>query len=417
MKISVTEPVLRGEFLLPVSKSLVQRHWMVRALHRIPISFENLEDINDLRILARILRNPEADMWDCGESGTCARFALALAVRQPHEVKLTGSPRLCERPVGPLIEALRTLGASISYEGKEGFLPVRVKPAVLQGGHVRIEASVSSQFVSSLMMLGSLLPGGLHIELNSVPPSWPYVRMTAAVMQAYHLTVEFPEESTDGGFLITVNPGTAVDEGLDFMEGDWSAAAFWYAAAALSREADFLFVNLDPFSVQGDAVLPDIYDVLGVSTDFSEQGVRIRKAGPPEIPHLELDLTDTPDLFPALVVTAAGLGLEADFSGVGRLAHKESHRPAALKQELAKVGVELMLEADVARLARNRPMSKRPANFEAHGDHRVAMALATLALRLGEVTVRQPEVVSKSYPQFWEHWEKCLVLGSVLREA
>lgn len=416
MKISVTEPVLRGELELPVSKSLVQRHWMIRALHRIPTSYMGLDQIDDLRTLSHILVHLEADEWDCRDSGACARFALALAVRQSHKLRLTGSQRLCERPIGPLVEALKSLGAIITYEKQAGYLPVIVEPSPLKGGRIKIDASVSSQFVSSLMMLGSLLPGGLEIELDTATPSWPYIQMTAGVMQTYHLTVEFSDDASDTPPLITISPGTAVDAGLPSTEGDWSAAAFWYAATALSGEADILLTNLDPFSVQGDAILPDIYDVLGVSTEFLENGVRLRKAGSPETQQLELDLTDTPDLFPALAVTAAGLGLEAEFSGIARLAHKESPRPAALKQELAKVGADLILKDDVARITSHRIKSSGPVTLESHGDHRIAMALAPLALRLGEVTVLQPHVVSKSYPQFWQHLEKCLILGTMSQE-
>jgi 3-phosphoshikimate 1-carboxyvinyltransferase len=417
MIISVTEPVLRGELELPVSKSLVQRHWMIRALHQIPTSYEIGSQIDDLRTLSHILLHPEASQWDCQDSGACARFALALAVQQQHTLRITGGRRLCERPIGPLVEALKSLGATITYEGQSGYLPVKVEPSSLTGGRIKIDASESSQFVSSLMMLGSLLPGGLEIELEKAPASWPYIQMTAGVMQAYHLTVEFSDDASDAPLLINVRPGTAVDIGLPFMEGDWSAAAFWYAAAALSGEADILLTNLDPFSVQGDAVLPDIYDVLGVSTEFLENGVRLRKAGPPETHQLELDLTDTPDLFPALAVTAAGLGLEAELRGIARLAHKESNRPAALKVELAKIGVNLKVEGDIAHLPAHEPSPSGSVTFESHGDHRVAMALAPLALRLRKVSILQPEVVSKSYPQFWQHMKKCLILGTVSQES
>lgn len=413
MKITIHQPVLRGEVALPVSKSLMQRHWIIRALHSIPASYEATDGIADLETLSALLRHSEADTWHCGESGACARFALALAVRQQHPVRLMGSPRLCERPMGPLVDALRELGASIAYEEREGFLPLRITPAALRGGRIKVDTGLSSQFVSALMMLGSLLPGGLEIETGDVAVSWPYIALTAAVMQTYHLNVELPEDHSEGSVVIRVGHGKAVSEEPLNPEGDWSAAAFWYQAVALAAEAEVLLTNLEPFSVQGDAVLPDIYDVLGVATDFTENGVRLRKAGPPETALLELDLSDTPDLFPALAATAAGLGIEAEFSGIGRLSLKESHRPAALRQELAKVGAEMILEGDVARLLPARLDVKCPVAFHSHGDHRVAMALAPLALKLGEVMVEPSDVVAKSYPQFWQHLKQCLIQGSL----
>lgn len=412
MKITIQAPILKGKIALPVSKSLLQRHWMVRAMHNLPADYSAGGAVEDLRILAEILKNPDQAVWNCGDSGACARFLLAWATSRDTPVRITGSARLCQRPVRPLVEALKQMGARIRYLGEGGFLPVEVEPGTLSGGRVVLNGQESSQYVSALMMLGNRLPQGLEIECPGGFASWPYIRLTAAVMQYYHLTVELPE-SPEEELVVIVHPGIAVGEGPVPVEGDWSAAAFWYEAVALSEEADLVLTNLHPFSVQGDAVTPDIFDVLGVHTQFAEEGVRIRKAGPPEVDSLDFDFTDHPDLFPALTATLAALGLEGEYTGIERLKYKESNRPEAMLHELGKVGLawEKSSPDSLRIFSKGLRSASLPLTFDSHDDHRVAMALAPLALRLGQVMVLGEDVVRKSYPEYWHHMVQCLPFG------
>lgn len=415
MIITVKQPILYGTITVPRSKSLVQRHLALRALHGLPLLEAESPDAADVKTMAAMLNRLESSLWNCGDSGTCARFAIVLATQVSHPVEITGSDNLKRRPIGPLLDALRQLGVRWEYKGQEGCLPVCIFPGKIQGGKVRLDPSQSSQFISALMLLGTRLPDGLEIQLTAKPVSWSYVNMTAAVLESYQLSSELPQNEEDEP-IIRVWPGEAVPPEELNIEGDWSALAFWYEAASLAQEAELLFPNVPGISVQGDAVLSEYFDVLGVATDYHGDGVRVRKAGPPETQFLEAFLGDTPDIFPALAVTCVALGIEAEFHGLSHLAFKESHRPQALAQELAHLGAHLHWNGNTAHLKPPAAPPPMPLRFNPHNDHRLAMALAPLALKWHTIYLEHPEVVQKSYPQFWEHWDQCVVGGKRYEE-
>jgi len=402
MKITIERPILKGVITLPVSKSLYQRHALLRSIHQLPIPDLPVQSIEDIQVLMDVLRKPEKEIWDCKDSGTGARFLLIYSVLQSRPIVLTGSPRLQERPMMPLIQSLRSLGADISCVQKEGYLPLKVNPKPLEGGEVYVDASQSSQFISALMILGSRLPSGLLIELTNSSASQSYIEMTASILSHYGIEVDMPEELGEGS-VIRVKSGKAEDSGPLEIEGDWSAASFWYEAAALSEEADILLTNLNPFSLQGDSILPDIFDVLGIQTEFTDEGVRLKKGGLPETDVLELDLSSTPDLFPPLAAVAAGMGLKSEFSGISHLQFKESNRIEAMREELDKIGVVLHKEGDIVLFEKshNKKQTERLIEFSSHGDHRIVMALAPLALKFGQVWINGHTHVQKSYPSFW----------------
>lgn len=410
MVITVEHPILMGTISVPRSKSLLQRHLALRALHGLPLLEVGPTDAEDVRVMASLLSQRDNPVWHCGESGTCARFAIVLATQATQPVEITGAENLKMRPMGPLLEALGQLGVQWEYRGQPGCLPVYIIPRQLSGGTVKLDPSQSSQFLSALMLLGTRLPEGLEIHLTNEPVSWSYVQMTAAVLESYQFSYELPASPEEEPVVRVWHREAVTPEELN-IEGDWSALAFWYEAAALAQEAELLFPNVPAISVQGDAVLSEYFDVLGVATDYYGDGVRVRKAGPPETEFLEAFLGDTPDLFPALAVTCAGLGIEAEFQGLNHLAFKESHRPQALAQELARLEAHLHWDGDTAHLKPPLAPPTMPMRFNPHNDHRLAMALAPLALKWHTIYLEHPEVVQKSYPQFWEHWDQCVVDG------
>ncbi len=406
IRISPPAGILRGTVGLPVSKSISNRVLMLGFLSRGRIRLVNPSSSHDTLLLGELLsvidRNRESGgevLLDCGHAGTVMRFLTALAAVTPGRWLLTGSPRMQERPIGPLVEALRSLGAGITYQGREGFPPLRVEGRPFEGGQISIEAGISSQFITALLLIAPTLSGGLVLTLAGTAGSRPYIDMTINLLQRSGI----PVREAEGTIRI---PPADFRAATFTAEPDWSSAAFWYEALALAGEGELLLEGLSLDSIQGDSAVAALYRPLGVESMQEARGIRIR-AIPRSADHFLEDLAHHPDLAQALAATCAGLGIEGRLTGLQSLKIKETDRLEALRSELSKTGARPRVTEGMALVippagggAGSREAS--PPVFDTWGDHRMAMALAPLCLTKGTVVIRDPAVVGKSYPGYWE---------------
>lgn len=383
---------------LPQSKSVNARALILNYISGNKDARSGCEDTDTLAaVLAGGLRR-DGGVTDLGAAGTSIRFMTALcAASEGTDCILTGTARLCERPVSPLVKALRTLGADIEYTSKEGFPPLHIRGRKLSGGSIDIDASESSQYVSALMMISPLLDKALTIRLLGNVQSMPYIELTAEMMRRCGADVDLDRDKID------ISAGQQL-HGCSTAEADWSAAAFWYEIAAVSA-GWITLKGLRADSLQGDRRVAELFSRLGVVTEPSEDGSGIDLSANPDLyGKLEEDLTDMPDAVPALVATCCLVGIPFRLSGVGALHHKESDRIAALTAEMARIGCILETEAYGTVLCwdgRRVPVQTLP-EFDTHNDHRIAMALAAVAVYIPGIVIRDAEVVCKSYPGFWD---------------
>ncbi len=405
------ELIEEGVAALPPSKSIMNRRLLMAALTPgAPLPPARDDECLDIKVMrsavGAILSSGGGRVEiNAGESATALRFLCSLAAVRPGcDVVLTGEPGLLRRPVGDLVDALRSCGAEIEYLAGEGHAPLRVVGAALDGGEVEIDPSVSSQFVSSLMMAAPLMKRGLKIRFLGEPVSLPYIKMTAAMMRRRGVDVDLAPLSAE------VAPGVYSDTVSD-QEADWSAAAFWYEVVALTAgwvtlkgEGDVSF-PMPGDSIQGDAAAARFFECLGVLTEASEDipgGVALSPS-PEVFGRLDLDLKDYPDLAPALTVTCCMLGVPFRFVGLSNLAIKESDRLQALVEEMDKVGCVLSRIRDygIEWEGKRHPLAALP-EFDSRGDHRLAMAFAPVAAYVPGIVVKDAGCVAKSYPGYWD---------------
>jgi len=405
LRLSKPSRKLRGTIKLDGSKSISNRALIALALAGAESAdwLSNLSTSKDTQTLLHLLEQ-DGNTFDAGDAGTTFRFMTAFLAIKPGEQVLTGSARMLERPVGPLVEALRELGADIQFLGIEGYPPLKIGEMKPRARRVQVKADVSSQFLSALLLIGPYLPQGLELVPEGPLVSRPYLEMTLGLMRHFGAVVEWQ------GDAIVIPPGRYVPRPLA-VEADWSAASYWYAMAAFSEELDLTLQGLQAHSWQGDSVLVETMQRFDIQSIFGENEVRLTKLGNAPRPVFEKDFLACPDIAQTLSVVCAGLGTNGVFSGLETLSIKETDRIGALKTELAKVGV--MFAKLPARFSKKWPdkifynladqadLSKLP-RFATYGDHRMAMAFAAFGM-LGPVEIENPEVVSKSYPQFWEH--------------
>jgi 3-phosphoshikimate 1-carboxyvinyltransferase len=367
---------LHSDITLPASKSESNRALMIAAYGSFTPDFQNLSDSNDTLVLAKALNdiqqgNSTVDIADCG---TAARFLTTYLACHEGDWLLTGTERMQQRPIASLVEALNSLGAEIQYISNERCLPLRIKGKSLAGGKVRIDMHSSSQFASSLVLAAPMLPKGIEIELLGEFVSVPYLDMTVGMMRHFGAEVE------QKGRIVKVFSKPYQSKSFR-IDADWSAASYWYEMAALSEECEIRLRGLTKQSLQGDSIIAEWMQQLGVGT-FIENDSAVLKKIPFDKRPMCFDFSNCPDLYPTMVATCAALHIEAHFTGIGNLHLKESNRVEAMQTELAKLG-------------------QQPLRFCSHGDHRIVMALAPLALLYGPVTFDHPDVVKKSYPRFW----------------
>lgn len=383
--------------LLPASKSISNRALIIRALAGGIAELENLSDANDTALMLKRVNSEDLTI-DVEDAGTTMRFLTAyFAATGQHKI-LTGTSRMRERPIGILVDALVSLGASVDYLEKKGYPPIEVHGfAGQKTNHLTVRGDISSQYISALMMIAPLLPQGLVIKLQGKVGSRPYIIMTAEIMKHFGVTCDVQPDTIH----IPASDYTAANF---FVESDWSAASYWYALTALADDADIRLPKLFEESLQGDSVIRTIMADLGVDTQVKNGVFHLSKG--PARDELHYDFTDCPDLAQTVCVVCAAKGIKGYFTGLESLRIKETDRIAALQNELRKIGADL-IEDDTAhwRLVPSVSLPEK-ASFETYKDHRMAMAFAPLCT-LMNVSIEKPEVVRKSYPNFWNDLKTC----------
>jgi len=373
---------------------------ILRALASSPVTLHNLSDSDDTRVLENALEENSLHK-DVGHAGTSMRFLTAYLSTRKGDFHLTGSERMKQRPLGPLVDALKQLGARIEYLENQGCPPLRIVGGGLIGGAIEIDAGVSSQFISALMMIGPVVPGGLQIMLKGDIVSSSYIGMTLALMNHCGVRARFE------GHQIHIPSGTYTLDEFE-VESDWSGASYWFQVAALLPGSEILLPRLSRDSLQGDSALTGLFSSLGVQSNFSKLGLLIRSTRVNLPEHFAYDFTACPDLVQTCAVTLCALGIPFRFSGTRTLRVKETDRIEALDKELRKLGFVLQGDQDGDWMAwdGSRCTARQDPLIATYHDHRMAMAFAPLAISLGKVAIDDPEVVSKSYPGYWEDLEK-----------
>ncbi|MDR0347997.1 MAG: 3-phosphoshikimate 1-carboxyvinyltransferase [Tannerella sp.] len=381
---------------LPASKSISNRILLLNALSGHPQEIKNVSDCDDTKVMLKAL-HLDSPVIDIKAAGTAMRFLTAYLSGTPGTWTVTGTERMKNRPVKILAEALRALGAQIAYVEKEGYPPLRITGKVLDGGEISLDGSVSSQYISALLMIAPLMKHGLKLHLTGETVSKPYLRLTIELMKQSGVTV------SESGQSITVPPQTYST--LPFtVESDWSAASYWYELAALSGNPSFELLGLFSNSLQGDAVISSLFEQLGIETTRTPSGILIKKRKQIQCSRLDYDFTDIPDMAQTLAVTCTGLHIPFRFSGLQSLKIKETDRLLALQTELRKFGYVLTVHHDSA-LEWNGERCEPEKNpvIATYEDHRMAMAFAPMAIRFTEgIKMADIDVVSKSYPNFWD---------------
>lgn len=393
--------VLNGEVRLPASKSISNRVLIINALADSPLPVENLADCDDTNSMLRVL-NANGNRFDIGHAGTAMRFLTAFLSRIVGCWEITGSERMQQRPISVLVDALNRLGARIEYTGKPGCPPLRIQGSLLLGGEIEIPASVSSQYVSALMMIAPYMANGLKIRLTGKVVSRTYIEMTRQIMADFGAKVVFRESE------IAIEPCPYTPVAFR-VESDWSAASYFYELLAISGEGEIRMPGLLQHSTQGDSGQVGVWERLGVSTRFESDGVLI-SAGKPKVSRLEYDFVEMPDLVQSFAVACCVMGIPFRFTGVETLRIKETDRLAALADELEKLGYFLKIEGDNLLSWDGACKQAVKPEISTYHDHRMAMAFAPAALKHPGMVIVDKEVVSKSFPKFWEELQKFCVL-------
>ena len=405
MRYKITAPeVLDTTIKLPASKSISNRALVIHALTGGNLLPENLSDCDDTEVIVRALRDMPYTI-DIKAAGTAMRFMTAyLAVTDSGEHVITGTERMQHRPIGILVEALRRLGADIEYMGNEGYPPLRIRGQQLDGGSVEMEGNVSSQFISAMLIAGAAMRQGMELHLTGNIISRPYIDLTLCTMRDFGAEVEWTGPDTIKVSARRYRPTPY------FIENDWSAASYWYEIVALSEGRYHVCLEgLTDGSRQGDSVVRYLMSLLGVRTKFGvrDKGVPTTvelSNHPIRLPRMEYTLINQPDLAQTMVVTCALKEIPFHFRGLDTLRIKETDRIEALKRELAKLGYVVQSNADNDLIwdGTHCEADTHPV-IDTYDDHRMAFAFAPAALRFPGIRINNPSVVTKSYPQYWDH--------------
>lgn len=388
---------------LPASKSISNRALVMNALAGSKVMPDNLSDCDDTRVILDALRRmPET--IDIGAAGTAMRFMTAYLAVTPGSHTLTGTERMKHRPIRALVDALRYIGADIAYEGEDGYPPLRINGRRLEGGRLEIPGDISSQYISALLMVGPVLERGLELRLTGEIISRPYIDLTLCMMRGFGADAEWTDVDT-----ISVRPVPYGPRPF-FIENDWSAASYWYETLVLARdgESEVRLDGLTDGSRQGDSAVKYLFSMLGVRTIFKtrERGVPTTvtlKRVEPVPPRLDYDFVNQPDMVQTFVVCCALAGVPFRFTGLASLKIKETDRVEALKTEMRKLGY-VVRETAAGELSWDGERCQQADDLviKTYEDHRMAMAFAPAATVFPGLRIDQPQVVSKSYPHFWD---------------
>lgn len=390
---------VEADITLPASKSISNRALIINALAYSPYEIENLSDCDDTNVMIKALDSNDTT-FDIGAAGTAMRFLTAFLSKTVGEWVLTGSKRMKERPVKLLVDALNSLGARIKYLENEGYPPLQIYGSALSGGEIRLNGSVSSQYISALMMIAPYMQKGLKIILEGNVISVPYILMTLNMMRDFGVKANFENN------IIEIKPQSY--KPLRYkVESDWSAASYWYEILGITGEGRFFLRGLHQHSYQGDSKLAELFEQLGVHTDYQSEGIEITTINQ-ACSRFEYDFVNQPDLAQTFAVTCCLKNIPFHFKGVQSLKIKETNRVAALITELNKLGYVLYepAEGELAWEGQTLPVNtSETPSIKTYDDHRMAMAFAPAAF-IRSIVIENPEVVSKSYPGFWDDIEK-----------
>ena len=426
MRYTVSAPAsLHAAIQLPASKSISNRALILHSLAHGNILPRNLSDCDDTIVMTRALDGNPGHI-DILAAGTAMRFLTAYLSVTPGTRIITGTQRMQQRPIRILVDALRELGARIEYVGNEGFPPLRITGTELTGSEISLAGNVSSQYISALLMIGTVLPKGLRLHLTGDIISRPYINLTLQLMRDFGAQADWVSEDC-----ITVSPGGYTDTPFT-VESDWSAASYWYQMMAIegiknekikggdrssakesedstkeeAHTAEIELLGLFAHSYQGDSRGAEVFTRLGVHTEYTDRGVKLTRKGTPAT-RLDEDMVDIPDLAQTFVVTCCLMDIPFRFTGLQSLKIKETDRITALITELHKLGYAVRSEQDSILLwNRERCPAESAPLIATYEDHRMAMAFAPACITLPQLMIDEPQVVSKSYPGYWEDLKK-----------
>lgn len=396
-QISITAPqYVKTKIQLPSSKSICNRALVIRALSKGNNTIENLSDCDDTSVMIKAL-NEMTPTINIMAAGTAMRFLTAyLSVTEGCHI-ITGTERMKQRPIKVLVDALRELGADIIYTENEGYPPLKITGKSLSASEISLPGNVSSQYISALLMIGPSLKNGLRLTLTGEIISRPYINLTLQIMKEFGARAEW---TGDNVLTVYAQKYSPVDY---YIESDWSAASYWYEIAALSDDAEIELPGLFKNSFQGDSKVAELFRLLGVETEYSSKCVTLRKKGK-VVDVMEYDFINQPDLAQTFVVTCCMLNIPFRFSGLQSLKIKETDRISALIKELGKLGFVISQQNDsVLYWNGERCTPEDNPSIDTYEDHRMAMAFAPVSLKMDNLKINNPHVVSKSYPHFWEN--------------
>ena len=397
-EISNKSKSIEGVLNISGSKSESNRLLALRAFTSY-FEIKNISDSDDTKVMMSAI-NSNQEKIDIGHAGTAMRFLTSyFSSIKNSSVILTGSKRMRERPISILVDALRELEVNITYLENEGYPPIRINGRVINKKRVKLPANVSSQYISSLMMLGVSLQNGLVINLSTEITSLPYIEMTKKIIERLGGNVKLQSNQ------ILINSLSNKKIPTQLVESDWSSASYFYSIVALSDLSDLTLNTYYEKSIQGDTKLVEIYKNFGVKTTFTGNRIHLSKSNLKIEKKISLDLSNNPDLAQTIVVTCLGLGVDCDLYGLHTLKIKETDRLKALKSEIEKFGVDKIEITENSLHLENKSPLKSNISIETYDDHRMAMSFVPLSL-LNPIKINDPLVVTKSYVSFWDHLEK-----------
>ena len=383
-----------GEIKITGSKSETNRLLILKELFK-KISLSNISNSDDSNVMQKAL-NSDKSIIDIGHAGTAMRFLTSFyAISDGREIVLTGSDRMKERPIKILVDALNELGANIKYTGNKGYPPLKIKGKNISGGEIILPSNISSQYLTSLLLIGPRLKNGLKIKLSGQITSYPYVKLTLEFLKRIGVDLEVKRD------YIFVKNITDIKEKNIKIESDWSSASYFFSAVALSRSSNLKLSFFSTDSLQGDSILVKLYKKLGVDATIKNGNLILSKNSNFKKPNfINLNLNDTPDLAQTIAVTCLGLKISCELNGLHTLKIKETDRLVALKNEISKFGAIVKITNDSLQLIAKKNL-KYDVEIDTYNDHRMAMAFAPLALK-NNIKIKNEKVVTKSYPTFWD---------------
>ena len=407
-RIKVTAPAhpIDCKIMLPSSKSISNRALIINALGKGTYQPENLSECDDTQVMVRALQaGPDATI-DIMAAGTAMRFLTAYLSVTPGKRIITGTQRMQQRPIQVLVNALRELGADINYTNNEGYPPLEITGSSLNKERISLPGNISSQYISALLMIAPTLTHGLTIQLTGEIISRPYIQLTLQLMKDFGADARWTKDNE-------LRVESQLYKSIPYyIESDWSASSYWYQIAALAPDATIILPKLLGNSYQGDSKVAKLFNWLGVETSYQEDGVTLTK-GTPKVEYMEYDFINQPDLAQTFVVTCALMGIPFRFTGLQSLKIKETDRITALVKEMRKLGFVIKDSGNSILSWEGERCTREEGAIDTYEDHRMAMAFAPASLKISDLFINNPQVVSKSYPRYWENLQTA---GFIIKE-